>query len=258
MYPTPFYFSTIRKYAGAFGRLFANIKLQREDGSRVLVPLNYGPKRKWYVRATQTDQTNQYTGHAVALTLPRMSFEMNGMFYDPARKQSPLNQVRGKDPDADRLIRQFQAQPWTYTYEVAIITKNTDDGLRIVEQIVPFFDPQLTITVNEIPQLGISRDVPIIFNDISQDYDYEGTFDQRQTLMWTLNFSLMGYMYKPITDAHLIKKVNAYIHNKDPNYRIETQTTAVNPEDANEWDVDSNGEPTWTIEQTTELDSNGN
>lgn len=258
MFETPYHFNTIRNTTAAFGRLFANIKLERKNGQRIRVPLAYGPKRAWYLRVTADNASNAYVGHSVAIVLPRMSFQMTGLNYDPIRKTSSVNTYKAQDGDLDRLVRQFNPMPYDYNYELSIMTKNTDDGLRIVEQILPQFKPQIAITVRDMPELELTRDIPVIFTDIANEDTADLAFTERQVLIWTLNFIVKGYLYPPITDDKVIKLVNAYINrNPDMTDRIETIRAAVNPSTANEWDVDSNGEPLFTIDESIIQDSNG-
>lgn len=246
-----YHFATIRSTVAAFGRLFSNMTLQRKNNQKIKVPIAYGPRRAWYVKITADQGNTKYEGHSVATTLPRFSFQMTGMNYDPARAKSPTNIYRAKDPDLNRLIRQFGPVPYDFTMELSLMTKNTDDGLRIVEQILPQFKPQVSITVNDMPELGLTRDVPVIFTDVAQEDNAELAFTDRQVLSWTFNFILKSYLYPPITDGSVIKLVNVYINSRpDMTERIETIRAEVDPLTAEEWDVDSNGNPAYSIKET--------
>lgn len=252
----PYNFETIRGYVAAFGRIFSSVRLQRDTGQNILVPISYGPKRTWYVRAKELVDGNNYKAHTVATVVPRMAFSLISTTYDPSRRVSALNRVRTNNSELNQVVRQWQAMPYDFTFELAILVKNTGDGLRIIEQIAPQFRPQLNITVNEIPELNISRDVPIILQDMAQEDTYEGEFTQRQILMWTMSFTVKGYLYPPINDAKVIKKVNAIISNMRTGSEIQTQTTYVDPLTADEWDVDSNGNPLYSINDIITYGSN--
>ena len=257
MFETPYHFNTIRNTTSAFARLFANIKLERKNGQRIRVPIAYGPKRAWFVRVTTDTNAGRYEGHSIAMLLPRLSFQMTSMIYDTARKTSSINTFRAKDTELDKIIRQFNPVPYDLSYELSLMTKNTDDGLRIIEQILPQFKPQVSITVNDMPELGLTRDVPIIFQDISQDDNAELAFTERQILTWSMNFIVKTHLYPPITDASVIKRVNAYIYgNPDMTNRVETIRTEVDPITADEWDVDEDGNPLYSINDSIILDSN--
>ena len=171
-----FYNEILRRTIISFGTLFngLTIKTTNADDDVVnitRVPLAYGPTQKFLARLEQQADLNK----ATAMTLPRMSFEFTGLTYDPARKVSTVQQFVVKDPDDESESKKaYMPVPYNMSFELAIMTKLNDDALQIVEQILPYFQPDYTITVNDMPDMGIKRDVPIVLNSIGYEDDYQG------------------------------------------------------------------------------------
>jgi len=208
MFGQQYYHGTIRKYVIAFGNLFNDIIVQRLDssGNRIqslLVPLAYGPKEKWLVRLVQDPNLDQ----DVAITLPRMGFEIQSMIYSPQRKlSSTIKNVRLKTTDFNRVDTQFIPVPYDITFLLSIFVKNADDGAQILEQILPYFRPEFTTQVNLIPEMKIVADTPVVLQDVSIEDTYEGDFDTRRALIYNLTFNLKGYIYGPVANSGLIKR----------------------------------------------------
>ena len=208
MLGTYFYHQNIRKTIVAFGNLFNNLYIKHEDGdgndySDVRVPLAYGPTQKFLARLEQQADLNK----PVAITLPRMSFEMNSIKYDPARK-SGISQSF-KSSDGNNIKKVFMPVPYNIGFELNIMAKLNEDVLQIIEQILPFFQPAFSVTVDMVDIIGEKKDIPIVFDDISfRDY-YEGDFSTRRILLYTLRFTAKTYLFGPISDSTdgLIRKV---------------------------------------------------
>ena len=195
------YHEIFRKTIVAFGTLFNNIELRRQ--SEVMkVPLAYGPKQKFLARL---DQMPDPTNKRVQITLPRLSFEISGVTYDPQRKVSPTQKIKFKK-DVDENRNAFMPVPYNIGFELAIISKNQDDGLQIIEQILPFFQPHYNLAVKLATTIGETKDVPIVLQSIDYEDDYEGDFTARRAIIYTLQFQAKTYLYGPITDAKVIKK----------------------------------------------------
>ena len=207
-----FYHETIRKIIVAFGTTFNNVQLVRKDSSgnitqSMKVPLAYGPREKFLVRL----RSDADLSSKVAVTLPRIGFEIQNLTYDATRK---LNRVQKfKKVNAGNNTRSIDTQymPVPYNLDVVlyILAKQSDDALQIVEQILPYFQPDYTITVNDMADMGIKRDVPIILNGISYEDSYEGDFEQRRALIYTMNFTCKFYLYGPVTSSNIIRTVQA-------------------------------------------------
>lgn len=199
MFGTTFGHGTLRKYVIFFGTLFNNIYLNRYDNAGALVqnmkvPLNYGPRDKFLAHL----EGNPDLERPVAIQLPRMSFEMTNLYYDSSRKMQTLNKISVADPnDSDAKIYQYAPVPYIIEFQLSIMVKNAEDGTFIIEQILPYFTPEWTASLNLNPDLGLKYDVPVALNNITSEDTYEGDFTQRRALIWTLNFSMKGWLFSP-------------------------------------------------------------
>ena len=207
-----FYHETIRKIIVAFGTTFNNVQLVRKDNSgnitqSMKVPLAYGPKEKFLVRLRADPDLSS----KVAITLPRIGFEIQNLAYDGTRKLSRVQKFKKVNTgnNTRTLDTQFMPVPYNLDIVLYVLAKQSDDALQIVEQILPYFQPDYTITVNDMADMGIKRDVPIILNSISYEDNYEGDFDQRRALIYTMNFTCKFYLYGPVTSSNIIRTVQA-------------------------------------------------
>lgn len=203
-----YYHEIIRKTVISFGTLFNDIHVRHQDStgkdiSDIKVPISYGPKQKFLARLEQQPDLNK----AVAITLPRMSFEMNNIQYDSSRKAGITQTFKAVDDK--KLKKVFMPVPYNIGFELNILTKLQDDSLQILEQILPFFQPGFTLTIDLVDQIGEKRDVPMVLDSISFQDDYEGNYETRRALIYTLNFTAKTYMFGPIADSTdgLIRKV---------------------------------------------------
>lgn len=200
---------TLRKYIIVFGTLFNDIYINRTNSTDEIIqtlkiPLTYGPKDKVLARLEQ----NPTMGNQVGIVLPRISFEMTSMEYDPTRKLNTLNKLTKQSATAgtdDEVKYQYQPVPYDMQFEMNILVKNSEDGTRIVEQIVPYFTPDFTVSVNLMPEVDAARDIPIILNSITHQDTYEGSFEERRAVIWTLTFTMKGWLYGPTKKSKLIK-----------------------------------------------------
>lgn len=200
---------TLRKYIIVFGTLFNDIYINRTNASGEIVqtlkvPLTYGPKEKVLARLEQ----NPTMSNQVGIVLPRISFELTSMEYDPTRKLNTLNKLTKQSSTAgtdDEVKYQYQPVPYDMQFEMNILVKNSEDGTRIVEQIIPYFTPDFTVSVNLMPEVDAARDVPVILNSITHQDNYEGSFEERRSMIWTLTFTLKGWLYGPTKKSKLIK-----------------------------------------------------
>ena len=216
-----FYHETIRKIVVAFGTMFNNIQLVRKDNDgnivqAMKVPLAYGPRQKFLVRLREDpDLTKQ-----VAITLPRIGFEIQNLSYDPTRKLNRVQKFKKtKSSKSNALDVQYMPVPYNLEFELYILSKNSDDALQIVEQILPYFQPDYTLTVNDMADMGIKRDVPIVLNGITYEDDYEGDFATRRSLIYTLSFTTKFYLYGPVTSTGVIKTVQVDQYTDMPDQR---------------------------------------
>jgi hypothetical protein len=211
MFGNPYYFSLIRKYVILTGTLFNNIKITKTDSdgkitSLIKVPIFYAPKDKMLARVIQDPGIDRPTATA---PLPLISFEMSGLSYDGDRKLPTIGRIAVKNPsNADRFKYQYNPVPYNFDFKVYVYTKNTEDGTKIVEQILPYFTPDWTTTVSLIPEMEVTMDIPIILNNISYSDNYDGDFKERRAIIWELNLTLKGYLYGPVKSGGIIKFIN--------------------------------------------------
>ena len=206
-----FYHETVRNVIVAFGTMFNNINIVRKDNSGVItqsmkVPLAYGPKQKWLTRLDQDPSL----ASAVAITLPRLGFEIGSLSYDSTRKLNRVQKfkkVKSSSSNANKLDTQFMPVPYNMDITLYAMAKNSDDALQIVEQILPFFQPDYTLTLNDMADMGIKRDVPIILNDVGYEDNYQGDFESRRAIIYTMGFTTKFYLYGPVTSSSVIKTV---------------------------------------------------
>ena len=192
-----FYNEIIRRTIISFGTLFNTITIKNE-GSVTRVPLAYGPIQKFLARIEQSPDLNK----PMAITLPRMSFEYTGMTYDPTRKLTQTQQIVVKNPaDGTDIKKQFVPVPYNMQFELGIMCKLNDDALQIVEQILPFFQPAYNISVELVSSIKEKRDVPVVLESVTMQDDYEGDFESRRVLLYTLRFTAKTYLFGPVSDA---------------------------------------------------------
>ena len=220
MFGKYFYNQGMRKMTVAFGQIFNNVQIKKKDASgnvvqSIKVPLAYAPKEKFLVRL---DQQANLENREFAITLPRMSFEISGIKYDGSRKLTRIQKYRTVKSDIDGKVLDFNYTPVPYdiSYNLYVFTATAESGLQIVEQILPFFQPDYTVTINQVPELNIKRDVPVILNNIGYEDTYDGSFTQRRAVIYTLAFTAKTYLYEPASTQKVIKEVQSDIYTDLP------------------------------------------
>ena len=209
MLGSTFYHQTIRKYVAAFGTLFNDINIERKNSSgtvveRVKVPLAYGPRQKWILALSDTTDQRR----VLAARLPRIGFSLTGVNYDSVRKlNTVIRNVAANTASTGSVLSQYNPVPYNFDFELFILVNNAEDGTQILEQILPYFTPEFTVTINTIPDMGIKADVPIVLNSASQSDEYEGELATRRTIIWTLSFLLKGFVYPDVKSGTLIKSI---------------------------------------------------
>jgi len=218
MFGEHFYHKQIRNTVIAFGTIFNNIHIKRLDSSgnplqSLKVPLSYSPKEKFIARL---DQQSSLTGSdsSVAITLPRMAFDITGYAYDPTRKLNK-NQKLGvvtTNADTTKLNTQYSPVPYDVSIELNVFTATSDDGLQIIEQILPYFQPDYTVTMIESTTMDTKRDIPFILESVDYEDTYTGNFENRRAIIYTLKFTAKVYMYGPISSSSIVRKVGADLY----------------------------------------------
>ena len=236
MFGSHFYNEGLRKLTIAFGQIFNNIVLQNTSSTgavtkRFRVPLAYAPKEKFLVRLEQ--QANLQQDREVAVTLPRLGFEITGLSYDASRKINKMQKViRVKSGETGKVMNFNRAPvPYNINFSLYSFTATAENGLQIVEQILPFFQPEYTVTMNVVPEMQLVRDIPIILNSVNYEDTYNGEFTQRRAVIYTLQFTAKTYLYGPMSNQKVIKEVQADLgaSTDSPLARDERIITVPNP-----------------------------
>ena len=212
MFGKHFYHQSLRRLVIAFGTIFNNIVIHRKDSSgnvvqSLKVPLAYSPKEKFI---TRLDQQADLDSREVAITLPRMGFEIAGIAYDATRKLQKLGKVRAvKSSSPSIMDYQYNPVPYNISFNLYSFTATAEGGLQVIEQILPYFQPDYTVTINTIPSMNIKRDVPIILNNVNYEDSYDGAYTQRRAVTYTLGFTAKTYLYGPVYSQRVIKETQA-------------------------------------------------
>jgi hypothetical protein len=225
-----FYWGTVRKAIVAFGSMFNNITIQRVDADGNVVqlqkvPLSYSPKQKFLTKIRQQPNVDVQN---VQVLLPRMGFEMISLDYDPNRKISPIQQSRTIN-SSTAANAQYAPTPYNINVILYVYAKNQDDALQVIEQILPYFNPDYNLTIKAVPQLNIKNDLPIILNSIGFEDDYEGDLTTRRSIIWTLSFVMKLNFYGPVNKQGIIKKTTSNIFN-DAELTSQQQIITVQPD----------------------------
>ena len=218
-----FYNRTIRKIVVAFGTVFNDIYLVRytKDGltakETIKVPLNWGAKEKYLTRLTADPTLTK----SIATTVPRISFEMTGMSYDSSRKL-PTTVRNFSANNSTTVHAQYVPVPYNFDFSLSIYVRNTEDGTQILEQILPFFTPDFSVTVDFIPLMDPKYDMPIILNSVSNEVDYEGDMMATRLIIWNLEFTAKSHIWPPVKTGKVINAANTNLYIQ-PNSLLEQQ-----------------------------------
>ena len=195
----------IRKLVVGFGNLFNDITLVRynpdqSEAERFIVPIAYAAK-ELYVQRLEGDAN---LDKKVQMTLPRMSFEMNGLTYDTTRKQN--TNFKAFAQTSNGVVSQYNPVPYNFDFNLYLYVRNIEDGTQIIEHILPYFTPDYTIKLNLVPEMGMVKEIPVVLNSTTHETSYEGPRDtDPRIIIWTLNFTVKGYVFGQISSAGLIK-----------------------------------------------------
>lgn len=245
MFGSTFYHGTLKKYVTLFGTMFNDIYINRENPSTdvvqtIKVPLSYAPKAKTLARL----ESNPDLDKPIAIVLPRMGFEITTISYAPQRKLSTINKNVSVDASLDKrkLKYQYNPVPYDITFSLYIMTTLQEDGTQILEQILPYFTPEWTATVNLIPEMDIQMDIPIVLLNVTPTDTYEGAFTDRRLITWTLDFIVKGYFFGPVKRSKVINLSKVNFFNTDdfdnPSNTELVSTLSASP------GLTANGEPT--------------
>ena len=205
MFGTTWDHNVLRKYVVLFGTLFNNISIYRKNTigatqQTIKIPLSCGPKDQFLARVDGDPDFERKVG----IVLPRMAFEMKSFEYDPTRKLNTLNK-RFKQVNDTTLNYSYQPVPYNILFDLYIMVKNAEDGTKIVEQILPYFTPEWTPTVQLLPDIDATFYVPLVINNVTTEDLYEGSFETRRAIVWTISFTMKGYIFGPVKTSSIIK-----------------------------------------------------
>ena len=245
MFGEHFYHKKIRNTVIAFGTIFNNVNIKRLDSSgnpvqNIKVPLSYSPKEKFLARLdAQQDLTGDDS--KVAITLPRMSFEVTGYSYDGSRKLNKNQKITKVTTNADtsKMNSQYMPVPYDVNFGLSVYVANSDDGLQIIEQILPYFQPDYTVTMIESSTMDTKRDIPIVLNSVDYEDSYTGSLTSSRRIIYTLSFTAKIYLFGPISTSAVIKTVSADLYSDTGSNapRVERVTVTPNPTSADKDDT---------------------
>ena len=224
------YHSAIRKYIIMFGNMFNDIDVVRFNNAgnavqTIRVPIAYGPKEKFLARLRQDPDMAAYVG----TTLPRLSFEITGFNYDPARQMNKQNRITSISSGNNSLRSGFAPSPYSIDMSLYGMFANNEDAVQVVEQILPYFRPEWTNSVKIVPSLGIYVDVPTVLQGMTMEDTYEADFQTRRAIIYTFNFTVKGYIYGPVTNKGVITRTKIDFH--IPTANTATGNVVVNTSD---------------------------
>ena len=210
MLGTYYYHEIVRRTIIAFGTLFNNIEIKHKTQSgdafsSVKVPIAYGPTEKFLARLEQKPDPRQ----RVAITLPRLAFEMDSISYDNQRKVSTMQTFKAFATDGSKARKVFMPVPYNLGFKLYAMTQYNEDSLQIIEQILPFFQPSFNLTVDLVKSIGEKRDIPMVLENVSFQDNYDSGMDEKRVIIYTLEFTAKTYLFGPVADTSegLIKKV---------------------------------------------------
>jgi hypothetical protein len=204
MFGTTFYHGTTKKLITAFGSVFNNVHVQRKESDGTLikdirVPLAYESRKKYLARLIQDSKKNRQ--------VPRMGFIMTGMVADYSRSPNQMNEYKFTSSVAGKSTIMYTPIPYNYTFGLDVYVDYMDDGLQIIEQILPYFQPDFNVVIEEIPALDLKRDIPIELTGLTLLDEFEGDFSEQRIVNWTLDFEVKGWLYPPVREQDIVEEV---------------------------------------------------
>ena len=225
---TYFYYSTIKNTIAAFGTIFSDVVYVNDYGDEILVPLHYAPREKFieFIQV-KTDYDNALDTDT---TLPRFGFELVSIDFDSTRMLNPMSKIHSTKYGTSEYM--FNRIPYNFAFNLYLATRKLEDSLKIMEQVIPFFTPELNITVKDKEDFDISTDIPVILNNTSFTIDYQGSFETRRSIQWELSFTAKGFLYSNVREQKRIKETIVKMSNADFSKVYETLISEVEPRTA--------------------------
>ena len=253
MLTVPYYHSLLRKYVIVFGTLFNNIYIERFDengnvAQQMKVPISYGPREKFLARLDQNPDGILKT----SIRLPRMAFEMTNFQYAANRKLQTITKIyQPTEVDNKRTLdKVYTPVPYDITFNLYIMTKSTEDSSRIVEQILPYFTPEWTVSAKLLSGFDAYTDIPLVINSVNVEDSYEGNFTERRALIYTISFTMKAYLFGPTSKSKVIKIANIDFHIPEDIEAIDPVANDVVSSVTVQPGLTANGQPTTSIDET--------
>lgn len=236
-----FYWGTTKKIIVAVGSIFDNVEIDGDHGDTLRVPLYYSPREKFI---DNREQNPDIDSTAYDIIYPAIGFEITGFNFAPERHTNPLRRIE----NGDRAMS-FNRVPYDVSFNVYIGARRFEESLRIVEQVLPFFSPEITMTYMDRETFQLESNLTVVLDSVSHDMEYEGSYDQRRTILWTLQLTAKAYYYTPVQNRERISKTIIEMRDLDFSRKFETYTSTVNPRDA------LKSEPHTIVDETIEGDA---
>lgn len=222
-----FYYGTTKKIIVAFASIFDEITIEDDYGRVQKVPLIFAQKEK-FIDAVLTGSDYDMDDATFDIMFPKIGFEISGMNFAPERHTNPMNRFEDETEDGEGVMM-YNRVPYDITFDLYIGARKLEDSLKVYEQIVPFFNPELTVTIKDKQDFKVESNIPIVLNSVALNIEYEGSLDTKRTILWTLNFTAKAYYYCDTRDARIIKQTVVDFVDEDFNREFERITSTVTP-----------------------------
>ena len=229
-----FHHSTTKKVLVAFATIFDEITIETDHGDIIAVPLIFSQKEK-FIDDIQKGVEYDMDAITYDISFPRIGFEMTGMNFAPERHVNPVNQFEDETEDGEEVMM-YNRVPYDITFDVFVGARSIGDSLKVVEQIIPFFNPELTLTIKDKEDFKLETNLSVVLNSVALNIDYQGSLDTRRTILWTMNFTVKAFYYPDVRVSRRIKQTITSYTDMDFNREFERMTSTVVPITANESD----------------------
>ena len=227
-----FYYNTIKNLIVAFASIFDNVRYFDDFETEIKVPLHYAPREKFISYYTED---SDFRSAGIEYMLPRMAFEITSLNFAAERFVNPLNKIHDYRNDETKYM--FSRLPYNLDFSLYIATKKFEDSLKIVEQILPFFTPELNVTINDKDDFDLKTDVPIVLNSAGFEIDYEGSYSDKRSIMWTLTFTVKAWLYGDTKQSAVIKETISNLTQKEFDLKFEILTSEIIPRTAKKYEA---------------------
>lgn len=223
-----FYWGTTKKIIVAVGSIFDNVTFMGDHGDEIRVPLYYSPREKFIENRASNPSIESTAFNEI---FPAIGFELASMNFAPERQLNPLARIENVYAD-DNMIRSFNRIPYDLTFTVTVGSKRFEDSLKIMEQIIPFFTPNINLTIRDREEFKMETNIDVVLNSVALNMSYEGTYDEQRTILWDLQLTAKSYYYTPVESLARIKESVIEMRSMDFDQKFETYSALINPRSA--------------------------